>query len=58
MLRLAIAFLVIALVAGFVGYGGVGDNYTWAGAKTFFFVFLVLALIAFISGRGFLSSQR
>jgi uncharacterized membrane protein YtjA (UPF0391 family) len=57
MLKLAIIFLVLAVVAGFVGYGGVAD-YTWAGAKTFFFVFLVLALMAFVSGRGFFSSSR
>jgi len=33
MLRLAIAFLVIALIAAFLGFGVVAD-YSWAGAKS------------------------
>jgi uncharacterized membrane protein YtjA (UPF0391 family) len=52
MLRLAIAFVVIALVAAFFGYGGVA-NYSWEGARTFFFIFLVLALLTLVFGTGF-----
>jgi uncharacterized membrane protein YtjA (UPF0391 family) len=47
MLRLAVIFLVIALVAAFCGFGGVAD-YSFEGAKIIFFVFLVLAVLAFL----------
>ena len=49
MLRWAILFLVIALIAalfGFVGVAGVSMD----AAKILFFVFIVLALLSFIGG--------
>jgi len=49
MLRLAIVFLVIALVAAFLGFGGVA-SLSWEGAKILFFVFLVLAVLSFVGG--------
>ena len=48
MLRLAIVFLVIALIAAFLGFGGVA-SLSWAGAKIVFFVFLVLAVLSFLA---------
>jgi uncharacterized membrane protein YtjA (UPF0391 family) len=51
MLRYAIVFLVIALIAAFLGYGGVA-NYSYEGAKIIFFVFLILAVLSFL-GHGF-----
>jgi uncharacterized membrane protein YtjA (UPF0391 family) len=51
MLRLAIVFLVIALIAAFFGYAGVAAL-SWDGAKVLFVVFLVLAVISFV-GHGF-----
>jgi len=51
MLRLAIVFLVIALIAGFFGFAEV-ENLSWAGAKILFVVFLILAVITFL-GHGF-----
>lgn len=51
MLRLAILFLVIALIAAFFGFANV-ENYSWAGAKILFFVFIVLAVLSFL-GHGF-----
>jgi len=48
MLRLAIAFLVIALVAALFGFGLVAD-FSLDAAKILFFVFLVLAVLAFIA---------
>jgi uncharacterized membrane protein YtjA (UPF0391 family) len=51
MLRLAVVFLVIALVAAFLGFGGVA-NFSFEGAKILFFVFLVLAVLSFL-GHGF-----
>ena len=49
MLRLAVVCLVVALVAGFFGFGMV-SGYAWDGAKILFFIFLVLAVLAFLGG--------
>jgi uncharacterized membrane protein YtjA (UPF0391 family) len=49
MLRLAVIFLVIALVAAFFGFAGVA-NLSWAGAKIFFVIFLVLAILSALAG--------
>jgi uncharacterized membrane protein YtjA (UPF0391 family) len=49
MLRLALVFLVVALIAGFLGFGGVAA-FSWEGAKILFFVFLVLAVLSFAFG--------
>ena len=51
MLRLAVVFLVIALIAGFLGFANV-ENFSWAGAKILFVVFLILAVLSFV-GHGF-----
>ena len=51
MLRILIGLLVLAAVAALFGFGGMGD-YSWEGARTFFYVFLVLAGITFIFGSG------
>ena len=45
MLRLAVIFLVIALIAAFLGFGGVASM-SWAGAKILFLIFLVLAVLS------------
>ncbi len=49
MLRLAILFLVIALISGLLGFGLVAD-YSWAAGRIVFFVFLVLAVLSFLGG--------
>jgi uncharacterized membrane protein YtjA (UPF0391 family) len=49
MLRLAILFLVIALIAALFGFGLVAQ-YSWEGAKIIFIVFLVLAVLSAIGG--------
>ena len=49
MLRLALVFLVIALIAALFGFGGVA-SYSWEGAKILFFVFIVLAILSFLGG--------
>jgi uncharacterized membrane protein YtjA (UPF0391 family) len=51
MLQLAVVFLVIALIAAFLGFAGVA-SLSWAGAKILFVVFLILAVISFL-GHGF-----
>ncbi len=49
MLRLAILFFIIALIAGFFGFGFV-SAVTWDAARIFFFIFLVLAVLALLGG--------
>jgi len=48
MLRLAVVFLVVSLIAAFLGFGGVA-NLSWEGARILFFVFLVLAVLSFVA---------
>jgi uncharacterized membrane protein YtjA (UPF0391 family) len=49
MLRLALLFLIIALLAGFLGFPFVaGMSYDFA--QIFFFLFIVLAVIFVIGG--------
>jgi len=49
-LRWALLFLVIALVAGLFGFGLVGGM-AYGAAKILFFVFLVLAVVGLLTGR-------
>jgi uncharacterized membrane protein YtjA (UPF0391 family) len=49
MLRLAIVFLVVALIAAFLGFGGV-ERLAWDGAKILFFIFLILAVLSYLGG--------
>jgi len=46
---LGVTFLVVALIAGLFGFIGVG-SLAWEGARIFFFIFLVLAVLAFLGG--------
>lgn len=50
MLRWAITFFLIAIVAGLFGFGLVGGM-AYGAAKICFFVFLVLAVISLLTGR-------
>jgi uncharacterized membrane protein YtjA (UPF0391 family) len=50
--RVSVTFLVIALIAGFFGFIGVG-GVAWEGAQIFFFMFLGLAVLAFLGGLFF-----
>jgi len=49
MLRWAIVFLVIALIASLFGFGFV-SSMSFDAAKILFFVFIVLAVLAFLGG--------
>ena len=51
MARFLIGFLVLAAIAALFGFGGMGD-YSWEGARKFFYVFLVLAGMTFVLGSG------
>jgi uncharacterized membrane protein YtjA (UPF0391 family) len=50
MLRWALAFFVIAIIAGLFGFMGIADSAAGVG-KLLFFVFLVFALVSFLFGR-------
>jgi len=45
MFRLALLFMVIALVAAMFGFGGVADI-QYAAAQVIFYLFMILAVIA------------
>lgn len=49
MLRWALGFFVIALIAAFLGYGGIAAGAAGI-AKILFFGFIVLAAIALVAG--------
>ena len=49
MLRYAIAFFVIAIVAALFGFGGIAAGATEI-AKILFFVFLVLFVVSLVAG--------
>ena len=50
MLNLAITFLIIALIAGLMGFGLVGGM-AYGAARICFFIFLVLFVVALLTGR-------
>ena len=50
MLRYAVTFMVIALIAAAMGFGLVGGM-AYGAAKICFFVFLILAVLSLLSGR-------
>ena len=47
MVLLAIAFLALALIAGYLGFRG--GNKSWEGAKLVFVIFFVLALATYFA---------
>jgi uncharacterized membrane protein YtjA (UPF0391 family) len=49
MLRLAILFFVIALIAALVGFGNIA-GLAWEGGRIFAFIFLVLAILSMFMG--------
>lgn len=51
MLRYALLFLIVAIIAGIFGFGNIAAGATEI-AKILFFLFLVLFVIALIFGRG------
>jgi uncharacterized membrane protein YtjA (UPF0391 family) len=51
MLRWAILFAILALVAGVLGFGGLAGDFA-SIAKILLFVFLVLFVVSLVLGRG------
>jgi uncharacterized membrane protein YtjA (UPF0391 family) len=49
MLRLALLFFVIAIIAAFLGFPMTGAV-MWEAGRIFFFVFIVLAILAILGG--------
>ncbi len=49
MLRIAVLFLLIALLAGVLGFVGI-EGYSWGVARILLFVFLVLAVLSLLVG--------
>jgi uncharacterized membrane protein YtjA (UPF0391 family) len=50
MLRYALIFLVVAILAAVFGFGGIAGESAWI-AKILLVVFLVLAVVSFLMGR-------
>jgi uncharacterized membrane protein YtjA (UPF0391 family) len=50
MLRWALTFLVVAIIAGILGFGGISFE-AQGIARILFIVFLVVSLIYFLTGR-------
>ncbi|NJL95113.1 MAG: DUF1328 domain-containing protein [Anaerolineae bacterium] len=55
MLSWALLFFIIAIVAAVLGFGGIAGAASWI-AQVLFFGFLILAVIALITGRGRLTT--
>jgi uncharacterized membrane protein YtjA (UPF0391 family) len=51
MLRWALLFLIVALIAGALGFWGLQGTAMWI-AQVLFVIFLVLFLISLLFGRG------
>jgi uncharacterized membrane protein YtjA (UPF0391 family) len=49
MLRLALLFFILALVAAFLGFPLMGAT-LWEGGRILFFVFVVLLVLALVGG--------
>lgn len=50
MLRWALIFFVVAIVAAIFGFGGIAGDAAWIG-KILLFVFLILAVVSMVMGR-------
>lgn len=51
MIRWAIAFAVLALIAGVLGFGNLAGDFAYI-ARILVFIFIVLLVISLIVGRG------
>ncbi|CAI9122048.1 DUF1328 domain-containing protein [Brytella acorum] len=51
LLRWTVIFLILALIAGVLGFGGLAGSFAYLG-KILFFIFVVLLICSFIFGRG------
>ncbi len=56
LLSWVLIFLIVAIVAGFFGFGGVAHESAWI-AKVLFFIFLILFLIAWLQDYGYIDAN-
>ena len=56
LLNWIVVFLLIALIAGYFGFGGVSQQSAWI-AKTLFFIFLILFILAWMQDSGFINTD-
>jgi uncharacterized membrane protein YtjA (UPF0391 family) len=56
LLSWVVIFLLVAIVAGFFGFGGVAQESAWI-AKVLFFIFLVLFIVALLQDHGYLDTS-
>jgi len=56
LLSWVIVFLVIAIIAGVLGFGGIAQESAWI-AKILFFVFLVLFFILWAQNQGWIDTN-
>ena len=57
MLRWSLAFFLIALVAGVLGFSELASGAAWA-AKLLFFLFLACFIVLFVTGLGRVRRRR
>jgi uncharacterized membrane protein YtjA (UPF0391 family) len=50
MLRYAIIFFIVALIAAVFGFGGIAGEAAWIG-KLLLVVFLIMAVVSMVMGR-------
>ena len=50
MLRWALLFFIVAIVAAVFGFGGIAGEAAWIG-KVLLFVFLIMAVVSLVLGR-------
>ena len=50
MLRYAIVFFIVALIAAVFGFGGIAGDAAWIG-KLLLVVFLIMAVVSMVLGR-------
>jgi uncharacterized membrane protein YtjA (UPF0391 family) len=50
MLHYAVVFLIVAIIAAVLGFSGIAATSSWI-AQMLFVVFLILAVISFLTGR-------
>ena len=51
MLRWAVTFAILALIAGVLGFGGMAGDFSWI-AQILLFLFIVLFVVSLVLGRG------
>ncbi|QDU19524.1 DUF1328 domain-containing protein [Urbifossiella limnaea] len=50
MVRWAIGYFIVALIAALFGFGGIAGEAAWIG-KVLLVVFLILAVVSMVAGR-------